>query len=202
MLLLCLITTFKSNTAIDRVVPIFQSFADQTNLLIFEWCEVHSKAHAESNDDIDGWTCGSARYADGIGIDRHENERLAMEASSREFKENMPHTLDDTLKQIHSSIMILKSDIRSHLDASFVTMRKVEVYGIQSVRNSITLSKTQLDGAQCGYIYQELRTVEIPTDYNKRHKWLKVMDLMAILLNMMEAQDEILKQLALNKMAK
>jgi hypothetical protein len=98
--------------------------------------------------------------------------------------------------------MILKSDIRSHLDASFVTMRKAEVYGIQSVRNSITLSKTQLDGAQYGYIYQELRTVEIPTDYNKRHKWLKVMDLMAVLLNMLEAQDEILKQLALNKMAK
>ncbi|KAI8366054.1 uncharacterized protein BYT42DRAFT_482548, partial [Radiomyces spectabilis] len=61
---------------------------------------------------------------DGIGVDRQENERLVMEASSGEFRENIHHTLDNTLKQIHSSIMMLKSDIRSHLDASFVTMCK------------------------------------------------------------------------------
>lgn len=77
--------------------------------------------------------------------------------------------------------MMIKSNIQKNLDASFDTVFKTELYGVQSVRNSITLSKTSLTGIQ-GYIYQELRTTEIPVDYSQRHKWLKVMDLMAALL--------------------
>jgi hypothetical protein len=86
-----------------------------------------------------------------------------MEASSGEFKED---TIDDTAKQINSSIMMLKSNIKKHLDASFKTMCKVEVYEIQSVRNVITLSKTSSDGIQGDYIYQDIRTAEIPLNYS------------------------------------
>lgn len=95
--------------------------------------------------------------------------------------------------------MMLKSNVRKHLDASFETMCKVEVYGIQTVRNSITLSKTSLNDIQGGYIYQELRTTEIPVNYIQRHKWLKVMDLMAVLLSLLEKQEKIMKQLDLEQ---
>lgn len=184
---------------INRIVPIFQPFADQTGLLDFEWCEVFSKAHAETTVDTESWLTGYSRYVDGLGHDLYECERLVMEASSGEFKENIPHTIDDTAKQINSSIMMLKSNVRKHLDASFETMCKVEVYGIQTVRNSITLSKTSLNDIQGGYIYQELRTTEIPVNYIQRHKWLKVMDLMAVLLSLLEKQEKIMKQLDLEQ---
>ncbi|GAA5795446.1 hypothetical protein HPULCUR_000804 [Helicostylum pulchrum] len=71
--------------------------------------------------------------------------------------------------------------VRKNLDASFDTICKTEVYGVQSIRNSITLSKTSLNGVQV-YRHQELRTTEIPVDYAQRHKWLKAMVHMAVLL--------------------
>ncbi|KAI9265489.1 hypothetical protein EDC94DRAFT_488307, partial [Helicostylum pulchrum] len=112
------------------------------------------------------------KYVDGLGYDRYEYERLVMEASSGEFKESFIHIIDDTMKQINSSMMMIKSSVRKNLDASFDTICKTEVYGVQSIRNSITLSKTSLNGVQV-YRHQELRTTEIPVDYAQRHKWLK-----------------------------
>lgn len=49
------------------------------------------------------------------------------------------------------------------------------------------------------YIYQELRTTEIPVNYIQRHKWLKVMYLMAVLLCLLEKQEKIVKQLELEQ---
>lgn len=84
---------------INGVVPIFQPFFDQTGLLDFEWCEVFSKAHAETALDVESWSKGSAKYVDGLGYDQYECERLVMKASSGEFEENFTHTIDDTAKK-------------------------------------------------------------------------------------------------------
>ncbi|KAG1444343.1 hypothetical protein G6F46_012529 [Rhizopus delemar] len=37
---------------VDRVVPLFQIFGDQTGLLNYQWCEVLSRKHAENTMDI------------------------------------------------------------------------------------------------------------------------------------------------------
>ncbi|KAI8644699.1 hypothetical protein BD408DRAFT_320870, partial [Parasitella parasitica] len=66
---------------IDRVVPLFQIFGDQTGLLSYKWCEVFSQKYAEISADISNCKPGNARYVDGMGYDIHDEERLVMESN-------------------------------------------------------------------------------------------------------------------------
>ncbi|KAG0734341.1 hypothetical protein G6F57_016114 [Rhizopus arrhizus] len=172
----------------NHMVPIFDVFADQTGLLNFRWCEIYLQAHAGTNP-------GMVRYMDGLGLDLSDTERIVMESSSGEHKENVKHTEDDTLKQIHSSITMLKTDINNHRNAAFSTMCQIETFGIHCVKKETTLSKTKLNGATGGYIYQEIRSAEIPVTYEERHKWLKMADLLATLMNLLIVQQKIKDQL-------
>lgn len=63
--------------------------------------------------------------------DIHDEKRLVMEPSSGPIKESIQHTSDDILKQIQSFIAILNSNIAHNMDASFITMKKSLVIGIQ-----------------------------------------------------------------------
>lgn len=63
--------------------------------------------------------------------DIHDEKRLVMEPSSRPIKKSIQHTSDDILKQMQSFITILNSNIAHNMDASFITMKKALVIGIQ-----------------------------------------------------------------------
>ncbi|KAG1442573.1 hypothetical protein G6F46_013024 [Rhizopus delemar] len=182
------ITNSERTFWVSHVIPIFDVFADQTGLLNFKWCEIYLQAHADTIP-------GMVRYVDGVGLDLSDTERMVMESSSGEHKENVKHTEDDTLKQIHSSITMLKTDINNHRNAAFSTMCQIETFGIHCVKKEITLSKTKLNGATGGYIYQEIRSAEIPVTYEERHKWLKMADLLATLMKLLIAQQKIRDQL-------
>ncbi|ORZ02273.1 hypothetical protein BCR43DRAFT_559253 [Syncephalastrum racemosum] len=91
---------------VDRVVPLFQIFGDQTQLLSYEWCEIFCKSHAE--DTMDDKGIGRARFVDGMGYDAFHRERLVMESSGDVLKEHTRHRADDAVKQLHSTIAILK----------------------------------------------------------------------------------------------
>jgi hypothetical protein len=182
------ITNSERTFWVSHVVPIFDVFADQTGLLNFRWCEIYLQAHADT-------TPGMVRYVDGLGLDLSDTERIVMESSSGEHKENVKHTEDDTLKQIHSSVTMLKADINNHRNAAFSTMCQIETFGIHCVKKEITLSKTKLNGATGGYIYQEIRSAEIPVTYEERHKWLKMADLLATLMNLLIVHQKIRDQL-------
>ncbi|KAG0170725.1 hypothetical protein DFQ30_002055, partial [Apophysomyces sp. BC1015] len=122
---------------VDRVVPVMQTIGDQTSLTGFDWCETKSKDHGEANINTDLWMKTSRRFLDGLGFDAKKNELLAMEASSGIEKEDLNHTLDDTLKNLHTSISMISGIIRRNLDASFETMKQVRVFCIQSRHGSI-----------------------------------------------------------------
>ncbi|OAD70808.1 hypothetical protein PHYBLDRAFT_148031 [Phycomyces blakesleeanus NRRL 1555(-)] len=173
---------------ISYVIPIFDAFADQTGLLNFRWCEIYLQSHADTNP-------GAVRYVDGLGLDESENERLVMESSSGEYKEKPNHTEDDTLKQIHSSIMMLKVDINNYRNSAFSTICLVKTFGLHCVKKDITLTKTKLDGATGRYIYQEIRSAEIPVAYEKRHKYLKIAELLATLTKLLVIQKNVREKL-------
>lgn len=89
---------------IDRIIPSFQIFGDPTGLLSYKWCEVFSHKYVEISADIANYKPGNAQYMDGMGYDKHNEERLVMEYSGGPIKENIHHTSDNTLKQIHISL--------------------------------------------------------------------------------------------------
>ncbi|KAL0088622.1 hypothetical protein J3Q64DRAFT_1696185 [Phycomyces blakesleeanus] len=57
--------------------------------------------------------------------------------------------------------MMLKSNVRNHLDVSFETMCKIKFYVIQTAQSLTTISKTTMNSIQGDYIYRELRTAKL-----------------------------------------
>ncbi|PHZ16917.1 uncharacterized protein RHIMIDRAFT_1005 [Rhizopus microsporus ATCC 52813] len=127
------------------------------------------------------WTSPTHRYVDGLDYDMYGEERLVIEASSNQHKERLKHTLDDTAKQLHSSICMLQGIANTYSNANFITMRKVKVFDLQCVRTGITLSQTSFD-ENGKYMYEGVRSVKIPTTYDERTRLIRVMDLLAYLL--------------------
>lgn len=81
---------------IDRVVPLFQIFGDQTGRLSYKWREAFSQKYAEINADNINCKPANARYVDGMGYDKNNEERLVMELSGGQLKKIsstlvMPH---------------------------------------------------------------------------------------------------------------
>ncbi|GAB5587726.1 hypothetical protein Unana1_02626 [Umbelopsis nana] len=177
-----------------RVVPIFQTFGNQTGLLSFDWCEWERKHHAVAEMDHALWEKGRPRFADGLGYDWSGEERLIMKASGGQHHEDVQQTIDDSIKQISSMILMLKGLGNSHLNASFNTVMKTNVFGIQSIKTSIILSEIQVD-EHGKFVYKEVRTAEIPTTYAQRNKWLRIFELLAYLLVGLEEQVANLKTL-------
>ncbi|KAG1136431.1 hypothetical protein G6F37_012024 [Rhizopus arrhizus] len=108
------------------------------------------------------WTSPALRYVDGLGYDMYGEERLVIETSSNQHKERLQHTLDDTAKQLLSSICMLQEIANTYPNANFITMRKMKIFGLQCVRIGITLSQTSFD-ENGKYMYEEIRSVKILT---------------------------------------
>lgn len=83
--------------------------------------------------NIKNCTSGKACFVDGMGYDIYNEERVVMESSSGAIKENIRHTVDDTVKQVYSTIAILNSDIRHHMNAISHIMTKTSAFGIHLV---------------------------------------------------------------------
>lgn len=125
------------------------------------------------------------RYMDGLGLDLLDNKIIVTELSSGEHKENTKCTEDDTLKQIHTYITILREDINNHRNAAFSAIFQINLFGIHCVKKEITFGKIKLNSATDGYIYQEIRFAEVPVTCRVRHEWLKVEGLLVMLRNLL-----------------
>ncbi|KAG1036903.1 hypothetical protein G6F43_012961 [Rhizopus delemar] len=182
---------------IDRVIPIFQTFGDQSQLLGFQWCEIPTEEHVEFTIDPDTWMRTTPiKYHDGVGYDINGCNRLVMEGSSSStLKEDVDHTQDDTIKTLYASIEILTSFLRRHATASFSSLYSVVSYSLQCVCTTITLSTTILDPDNVGsYIQKEMRSVDIPLTFNKYHLWMQVFELVAYLFASLREQEVILEK--------
>lgn len=94
---------------IDKIIPIFQSIGDQTGLVGFEWCEKNPESFSETTTDLETWKHGPVRYVDGLGYREGRTDIIVMEASSGKNYEDLEHSRDDTLKNVHGSICALEA---------------------------------------------------------------------------------------------
>ncbi|KAI8874701.1 hypothetical protein K501DRAFT_315398, partial [Backusella circina FSU 941] len=176
---------------IRHIVHIFQSFANQTGYLQFNWCKSQTKQHALVEINLNNWTKPTARFCDGLGFDWLGKERLSMEGSSGQHEEKIDHTISDTAKQISNTISILKGFTMANMDASFETLRQVKIFGVQATERTIALTETSYDEESTKYLYKVVRTARIPIEYEERYNWLRVFELLAYLLVELKEQVRI-----------
>ncbi|KAG2192494.1 hypothetical protein INT47_009693 [Mucor saturninus] len=183
---------------IDRVVPIFQVFGHHSQLLGFQWCEVSTDEQMEFIIDPDTWmrTAGT-KYHDGLGYDLDFQSRLIMEGSSKSTaREDIEHTQEDTIKNLHFSIEILNSFIRRNSTASYSSLCSVVVFSIQCVCKTITLTETKLDNCNIGsYTQKEVRSSTIPVTFNNRASWVHVFELISYLHKSLLEQQSLFEKI-------
>jgi hypothetical protein len=119
-------------------------------------------------------------FADGVGR-RDQSERIVMESSSGFAKENIEHTIEDSLKLVTTTISALQSDVSHNMDASFSTMKEYATYGVQCIKSRITLLKCSIHDIDHWKI-EELRSAFIPITWNALPGWVTVFELSACLI--------------------
>lgn len=113
----------------------------------------------------------ATRYVDGMGYDDRRNELVVFEASSGQYNANTDKIIDGSTKQISSMMSMLKGIASCHLNAKFDTLLKTKVFGIQSIKANIVLSEMLFrEDGECHF--REVRSVEVPTEYVERNKWI------------------------------
>lgn len=88
------------------------------------------------------WTKDKIGYADGIGY-TGQDERLLVEASSGGLEEDLDHTLGNSLKLLENLAAILNTYRAKYCNSDRATFSKLKVFGIQSVKTTITLTSAQ-----------------------------------------------------------
>ncbi|KAI9247751.1 hypothetical protein BY458DRAFT_446176 [Sporodiniella umbellata] len=179
---------------IDRVVPIFQNMGDQTGLISFKWCEIFSQGFAAFS--ILNGQSSTTRYVDGMGYTVADNQEcVVIESASGPVKERRDKTEDDSLKQLHTCICVLHSVISCYPNASINTMKKVLAFGINIVKTTIILSTLNINEAGDGYVFKELESCQIPTNYEDRQKYLRLFNFIANFILLLKDQNQVFQQL-------
>ncbi|KAG1464994.1 hypothetical protein G6F46_002435 [Rhizopus delemar] len=130
-------TDYERTWWVRHVVSIFQTSANQTGTLSFDWCEVGA-THQALEGMNDFFKKGNPWYADGLAYDINYGERVVLEGLSGQNKANVNKIVDDILKQLSSPMAMLKSIANSHLNASFIyhEVRATEVLTKFAQRNN------------------------------------------------------------------
>jgi hypothetical protein len=176
---------------IDRVIPILQTIGDQTGYIGFEWCEVEPTHYKAFTMDLLTFKRTSKRNADGIGFNKYKNDIMILEGSSPLNKDDTEHEVDDTLKNIHSSICMLDCIIRENLNINFSTVTEVKVISIQTSGKYMTLSTTYLDLEKPGkFVHIQNRHAAIPMSLNDKYEWVVLFELISYLTILLDEQDK------------
>lgn len=144
--------------------------------------------------DQGAWKRNTPRYVDVFGRDQHEYDTIVMEGSSKLAFEDLSHSIDDMIKNIHGSICILEAVLRRYHNAKLTTALNPLAFAIQSIRRTIALSTTSiyLEDPKT-YVHEKCRPAEIPTNYRDRYNWLKVFELVCKLIIMLRKQNLIIE---------
>ncbi|KAI9496075.1 hypothetical protein BDB00DRAFT_810229 [Zychaea mexicana] len=139
-----------------QIVLVFQTFADQTGLLMFDWCECEVRHHALVDVDPEYCQIGTPWFAN------------VMEGSVGQHKEKLLKTIDDSVKQVHNMLTMVKGIANTHLNSSLQTFSQTRVYR--------------------KFVHRQALTATIPTHHEERNKWLGVFNMVAYLLIALETQ--------------
>ncbi|KAI9252121.1 hypothetical protein BY458DRAFT_443929 [Sporodiniella umbellata] len=129
---------------------------------------------------------------DGIGYSIGEKtERLIVECSGETDGE---HSAEDTLKLMEATSRCLKHEMSRYPSASWKTFGKRQVLAVQCVNNTITLmcSKRVEENKWC---FVEQRSTVVPRNWNDRFFWIKVMEFLLKLKDLLDEQESVTEEL-------
>lgn len=96
------------------------------------------------------------------------------------MQEDVNHTLEDTMKLISECNGALCYVLSQYNKCSFETALKRRTFGIQIIKNTITLSQMSLK-KDLMWKFVELRAAHVPTSWDDRFDWMKMFELLATL---------------------
>ncbi|KAG0930809.1 hypothetical protein G6F57_011483 [Rhizopus arrhizus] len=169
----------------EHVIPIFKYFSAVYKSMTFMWCEKSLEANKQLAICLDD---EQKKLMDGIVYSvRDKAERLVMECSGEVDGE---HTEEDTLKLMEATSRCLKNEMGRYQSSSWLTFGARKVLVIQAINNTITLLSTKrVEGNKWAFIEQ--RSALIPRDWEDRMYWIKVVELLMKLNELLSEQEEV-----------
>ena len=131
------------------------------------------------------------RYADALGKNTTtENEEFFIESSSGFEKENVNHSLDDTLKLLAECSSALLHVIKHNKKASIDTITKKCTFGVQVIKQTLTLTKVSLSKSGKWKLV-EVRSACTPTSWELRSHWNLLFEMLATIYHELLQQREL-----------
>lgn len=131
------------------------------------------------------------KYADALGRNTvSSNEEVFVECSSGFDKEITCHSLDDTLKLLTCCSNSLLHIMKLNKRASIETMMKKCTFGIQVIKNTITLTKLTLSKSGKWRLV-ELRSANVPASWELRSNWNVIFEMLAIIFIQLTEQRKL-----------
>ena len=88
--------------------------------------------------------------------------------------------MDYTLRLISMTMDSLRMELFRNQDARFETTKDLAIYSVQCVQSTLTLLKTTLYDRNTWQVF-ELRSTQIPVEWNERCKLMMIFELSATL---------------------
>ncbi|OBZ89730.1 hypothetical protein A0J61_02221 [Choanephora cucurbitarum] len=184
-------------------IPIFKAFGNCLSVLNFTWCEKKAKdadyVWLVSND-FSKRNKDNLKLIDGVGtLTKINSTYLLMESSGFNHTSVVSHSLNDTLKNIKNGHDNLKYLFSQYRNASFNTIKKVNIFSCQIIENKITLIKYAVKSRTTWKVV-ECRSASVPLTIESSLYYVKVFELFAFMLNNIQKQQSVFNQLKLENL--
>lgn len=131
-------------TGVSKTAFMFK--CQEFNQTEFFWCEkiieLQGVTVSEGNNFVVNFHY--RKYADALGKNTVSNNEVFIECSNGFNKEVTNHSLDDTLKLLIECTNSLLHILKPNKRASIETMMKKCIFGIQVIKNILTVTKLDL----------------------------------------------------------
>ncbi|KAI8087785.1 uncharacterized protein B0P05DRAFT_465198 [Gilbertella persicaria] len=184
-------------------IPIFKAFGNCLSVLNYTWCEKKAKdadyVWLVSND-FSKEKKDNLKLLDGIGtLAKIDSTYLVMESSGFSNDKVVSHSLNDTLKNIKNGHDNLKYLFSQYRNASFDTIKKVNIFSCQIIENKVTLIKYAVKSRSTWKVV-ECRSASVPLNIENSLDYMRVFELFAFMLDDIQKQQFVFKQLKLENL--
>lgn len=184
-------------------IPIFKAFGNCLSVLNYTWCEKKAKDADYVwfvSNDFSKEKKNNLKLLDGVGtLAKIDSTYLVMESSGFSNDKVVSHSLNDTLKNIKNGHDNLKYLFSQYRNASFDTIKKVNIFSCQIIENKITLTKYAVKSRSTWKVV-ECRSASVPLNIENSLDYMRVFELFAFMLGDIQKQQSVFKQLKLENL--
>ncbi|KAI7875060.1 uncharacterized protein EV154DRAFT_430191, partial [Mucor mucedo] len=183
-------------------IPILKAFGNCLSVLNYTWFEKKAKdadyVWLVSND-FSKEKKDNLKLLDGVGtLAKVDSTYLVMESSGFSNDKVVSHSLNDTLKNIkngheHLKLITAKFLSRQYRNASFDTIKKVNIFSCQIIKNKITLIKYAVKSRSTWKVV-DCRSASVPLNIENSLDYMRVFELFAFMLVKQQSVSKQLKQ--------